>query len=63
MRVAGRRSVVHGLVDGEVEPREYLSLTVTFDHEAVDGAPVARFVQRLKELVESASGLDPESGP
>ena len=46
-----------GIVDGEVEPREYLSLTVTFDHDVVDGAPAARFVQRLKELVEGAYGV------
>lgn len=46
-----------GLVDGDVEPREYLSVTATFDHDVVDGAPAARFLQRLGELVESAEGL------
>ncbi|GAB3670450.1 2-oxo acid dehydrogenase subunit E2 [Halopiger thermotolerans] len=46
-----------GVVDGEIEPREYLSLTVTFDHDVVDGAPAARFVQRLTELLEAAHGL------
>ena len=44
----------------EVEPREYLSLTVTFDHDVVDGAPAARFVQRLGELIEGCHGLDEE---
>jgi pyruvate/2-oxoglutarate dehydrogenase complex dihydrolipoamide acyltransferase (E2) component len=43
--------------DGSVEPREYLSLTVSVDHDVVDGAPAARFIQRLKELLESGSGL------
>lgn len=47
-----------GIVDGELVPREYLSLTVTFDHDVVDGAPAARFVQRLKELVEGAHGIE-----
>ncbi|ELY54178.1 catalytic domain of components of various dehydrogenase complexes [Natronococcus amylolyticus DSM 10524] len=47
-----------GLVDNEVVPREYLSLTVTVDHDVVDGAPAARFVGRLRELVEAAHGLD-----
>ncbi|WP_207587568.1 2-oxo acid dehydrogenase subunit E2 [Halomontanus rarus] len=47
-----------GIVDEEVEPREFLSLTVTFDHDVVDGAPAARFVQRLKELVEAGHGLE-----
>ncbi|WP_276261285.1 2-oxo acid dehydrogenase subunit E2 [Haloglomus litoreum] len=46
------------LVDGEVEGRELLSLTVTFDHDVVDGAPAARFVQRLSEHVEAARGLE-----
>jgi hypothetical protein len=37
-----------------------LSLTVVFDHDVVDGAPAARFVKRLVELIESGYGL-PES--
>lgn len=42
-----------GVVHGQIEIREYLSLTVTFDHDIVDGAPAARFTSRLKELIES----------
>ncbi|ELY66434.1 2-oxo acid dehydrogenase subunit E2 [Natronococcus jeotgali] len=49
-----------GVLDGEVVPREYLSLTVTVDHDVVDGAPAARFVGRLRELVEAAHGLEPD---
>ena len=45
------------VVDGDVEPREFLSLTATFDHDVVDGAPAARFVQRLSELIEGSHGL------
>ena len=45
------------LVDGELTTREFLDLTVTFDHDVVDGAPAARFVQRLGELVEDAHGI------
>lgn len=44
--------------DGSLERREYLSLTVSVDHDVVDGAPAARFIQRLKELIESGHGLD-----
>ncbi len=47
-----------GIVDGTIEPREYLNLTVTVDHDVVDGAPAARFVQRLKELVEGGQGIE-----
>ncbi|HEU4457104.1 MAG TPA: 2-oxo acid dehydrogenase subunit E2 [Longimicrobium sp.] len=43
---------------GSIERREYLSLTVSVDHDVVDGAPAARFIQRLKELLESGHGLD-----
>ena len=47
-----------GYVVGELEPREYLHVTVTLDHDVADGAPAARFVERLKELVEGCYGLD-----
>jgi pyruvate/2-oxoglutarate dehydrogenase complex dihydrolipoamide acyltransferase (E2) component len=44
-------------VDGQIASREYLSLTVSFDHRMIDGAPAARFTERLKELIESGYGL------
>ena len=46
------------VVEGRVEPREILHLTVTFDHDVIDGAPAARFTRRLVELIESGFGLD-----
>ena len=46
------------LVDGAIHAREFMSVTVSFDHDIVDGAPAARFTQRLRELVESGDGLD-----
>ena len=46
-----------GVVDGQIAVRELLSLTVDFDHDIVDGAPAARFVQRFKELIERGEGL------
>lgn len=46
-----------GVVDHRIEVRKYLSVTVSFDHDVVDGAPAARFIQRLKKLVESSYGL------
>jgi pyruvate/2-oxoglutarate dehydrogenase complex dihydrolipoamide acyltransferase (E2) component len=51
----GAKQVV---VDGRAAVREYLSLTISVDHDIVDGAPAARFTQRLKELIESGYGLD-----
>jgi pyruvate/2-oxoglutarate dehydrogenase complex dihydrolipoamide acyltransferase (E2) component len=49
-----------GVVAGEIKIREYLSVTVSFDHDIIDGAPAARFAQRLQTLVESGYGLDEE---
>ena len=48
-----------GIVDGRIEIREYLSMTISFDHDVIDGAPAARFFQRLKELVENGYGIRP----
>ena len=46
------------IVDGHIATREYLTMTISFDHDIIDGAPAARFTQRLKELIESGYGLD-----
>jgi pyruvate/2-oxoglutarate dehydrogenase complex dihydrolipoamide acyltransferase (E2) component len=46
-----------GIVDGRIQIRDYLCMTVSFDHDIIDGAPAARFVQRLKELIECGFGL------
>jgi pyruvate/2-oxoglutarate dehydrogenase complex dihydrolipoamide acyltransferase (E2) component len=46
-----------GGVDGQIVMRNSLSLTISFDHDIVDGAPAARFTQRLKDLIESGYGL------
>lgn len=44
-------------VAGSLELREYLSLTVSFDHAVLDGAPATRFASRLKQLIEDGMGL------
>lgn len=44
-------------VEGRIEPRDILKLTIAFDHDVVDGAPAARFVERLIDFIESGSGL------
>jgi pyruvate/2-oxoglutarate dehydrogenase complex dihydrolipoamide acyltransferase (E2) component len=45
-------------VRGVLEPREILHVTLTADHDVIDGAPLARFARRLGELIERAEGLD-----
>ncbi|MGH2977044.1 MAG: dihydrolipoamide acetyltransferase family protein [Gaiellaceae bacterium] len=39
-------------VGGEIAVRPTVTLTATFDHRAVDGAPAAAFLQTLKESLE-----------
>jgi pyruvate/2-oxoglutarate dehydrogenase complex dihydrolipoamide acyltransferase (E2) component len=46
------------VVEGRIEPREILNLTVSFDHDIIDGGPATRFVKRLVELIEGGYGLD-----
>jgi pyruvate dehydrogenase E2 component (dihydrolipoamide acetyltransferase) len=40
------------LIDGQPANRTMLTLSLTFDHRLVDGAPAARFLQRVKQFVE-----------
>lgn len=56
--VVGSTAWKPAVVNGHIEPREILNLTVLFDHDIIDGAPAARFTHRLVELIESAHGLD-----
>ena len=39
-------------IDGEVVVRPLMTLSATFDHRTVDGAPAANFLQTLKVLLE-----------
>ena len=57
MLTLGGISEKPGVVDGNIVIREYLSMTISFDHDIIDGAPAARFTQRLKDLIESGFGL------
>jgi pyruvate dehydrogenase E2 component (dihydrolipoamide acetyltransferase) len=44
------KPVVH---QGQIVARQMWTLSLTFDHRLVDGAPAARFLQRVKQLVEN----------
>jgi pyruvate dehydrogenase E2 component (dihydrolipoamide acetyltransferase) len=39
--------------EGQVVVRQMVTLSLVFDHRLVDGAPAARFLQRIKQLVEN----------
>ncbi|SFB00377.1 pyruvate dehydrogenase E2 component (dihydrolipoamide acetyltransferase) [Lentibacillus halodurans] len=45
------------VVDGEVEVRPMMVLSLSFDHRAIDGAPAAAFLTDLKERLENPYGL------
>jgi pyruvate/2-oxoglutarate dehydrogenase complex dihydrolipoamide acyltransferase (E2) component len=47
------------IVSDRLVMREHLGLTVLFDHDVTDGAPVARFIERLQELMASGYALEP----
>ena len=42
---------------GEIQKRESLYLTVLIDHDVIDGAPAARFVDDLVKKMEKGYGL------
>lgn len=48
---AGRIRPVPVLVDGGLEERQVMTLSLTIDHRVVDGAPGARYLRRVGELL------------
>jgi len=46
--------------DGQLESHEHLCLTITFNHDIVDGAPAARFVTQFSELLMSGDLISNE---
>ncbi len=64
--MAGSRAVSFALgsviekpafINQAIVARKLLHMTVIFNHDIVDGAPAARFVSRLQELVDSADNI------
>ena len=50
---AGRMQAKAIVLEGEIRARQMWTLSLAFDHRLVDGAPAARFLQRVKQLVEN----------
>jgi pyruvate/2-oxoglutarate dehydrogenase complex dihydrolipoamide acyltransferase (E2) component len=44
--------------NGHLVTREYVALTVSVDHDVVDGAPAARFIRSMRDALDAGSGLD-----
>ena len=45
------------VIDGKIEPRKMLPLSLTFDHRALDGAEAAKFMNELKKWLENPEAL------
>jgi pyruvate dehydrogenase E2 component (dihydrolipoamide acetyltransferase) len=50
-RIAPQQVVIDAAAE-KVAIRQMMTLSLTFDHRLVDGAPAARFLQRIKRLIE-----------
>jgi pyruvate dehydrogenase E2 component (dihydrolipoamide acetyltransferase) len=48
----GRIALAPSVYQGSIVPRHKLSLSLTFDHRIVDGAPAARFLKTVRDYVE-----------
>jgi pyruvate dehydrogenase E2 component (dihydrolipoamide acetyltransferase) len=44
-------------LEGQIVLRDMMTLSLSFDHRLIDGAPAARFLQRIKQLVERPFAL------
>jgi pyruvate/2-oxoglutarate dehydrogenase complex dihydrolipoamide acyltransferase (E2) component len=47
-----------GVINDKIEIREFLNMTITADHDLIDGGPLTRFVERLNDLIENAFELN-----
>ena len=48
------KAVVSG---GQIVPESRVCLSLTVDHRIIDGAPAARFLHTIKQMVEDPSPL------
>jgi pyruvate dehydrogenase E2 component (dihydrolipoamide acetyltransferase) len=51
------------VIAGSLQARPTLDLSLTFDHRVVDGLPAARFLARIKALLESPDSLGETTRP
>ncbi|MFX1241010.1 MAG: 2-oxo acid dehydrogenase subunit E2 [Promethearchaeota archaeon] len=45
------------VIDNQVVTREFLSITLCFNHDIIDGAPASRCAMRIKSMIENGEGL------
>ena len=61
--VVGGLSKRPRVIDDDIVIRDVLDITVTIDHNVVDGAPPTRFGADLRSLLQTAATLPPASHP
>jgi len=49
----GRIQAKPVVYEGEIAIRQMMMLSLSFDHRSIDGGPAARFLQRVKHLIEN----------
>jgi hypothetical protein len=47
------------LQDGQVMERDIVHLTLSVDHDIIDGAPLMRFAERFKQILRNRTALMP----
>jgi hypothetical protein len=50
------------LQDGQAVERDVVHLNLSADHDIIDGAPLMRFAERFKQVLQSRIALTPSSG-
>ncbi len=55
------QNAIEGVDD--IEVRDVLDLTLTIDHNVVDGGPATRFAADLRRLLHTAAVLAPQADP
>jgi pyruvate dehydrogenase E2 component (dihydrolipoamide acetyltransferase) len=50
------------VIEGKIEVRLRLNLTLVYDHRIINGAEAARFLQTMKRLLENPETLSMEKG-
>jgi len=48
------------VIEAEIQVRPLMNITMSFDHRVLNGAPAAKFLQRLKEILESEISAEGE---
>jgi pyruvate dehydrogenase E2 component (dihydrolipoamide acetyltransferase) len=54
----GRIRRMPAVVQGQIVPRDRITLSLTFDHRVIDGVPAAKFLDTLRDLLENPTSIE-----